>query len=78
MNKLATVITVSLTALCLTACGGAKTPEDTATAFVKAAYTNDSKAVLDMLYFDESIGEEGKADVYAEKSKMLKYAFLAT
>ena len=63
MNKLATVITVSLTALTLTACGGAKTPEDTATAFVKAAYTNDSKAVLDMLYFDESIGEEGKADV---------------
>ena len=54
MNKLATVITVSLTALCLTACGGAKTPEDTATAFVKAAYTNDSKAVLDMLYFDDS------------------------
>ena len=47
MNKLATVITVSLTALTLTACGGAKTPEDTATAFVKAAYTNDSKAVLE-------------------------------
>lgn len=63
MNKLATVITVSLTALTLTACGGAKTPEDTATAFVKAAYTNDSKAVLDMLYVDENAGDEAQAAI---------------
>ncbi len=72
MNKLATVITVSLTALTLTACGGAKAPEDTATAFVKAAYTNDSKAVLDMLYFDESIGEEGKADVKGKIEQLVE------
>ena len=67
MNKLATVIAVSFTALTLTACGGAKTPEDTATAFVKAAYTNDSKAVLDMLYVDENAGDEAQAAIKGKK-----------
>ena len=72
MNKLATVIAVSFTALTLTACGGAKTPEDTATAFVKAAYTNDSKAVLGMLYIDENAGDEAQAAAKTKTEQLVE------